>query len=70
MVADAITGNISGEATTLSGNIFAEAMRFRCQQTRFPIHARWTIWRDEISPIMNVQRQLLKINDASLVAVE
>ena len=27
MVADAITGNISREATTSSGNIFAEAMR-------------------------------------------
>ena len=27
MVADAVTGNISCEATTLSGNIFAEAMR-------------------------------------------
>jgi hypothetical protein len=27
MVADAITGNISTEATTEMGNIFAEAMR-------------------------------------------
>jgi hypothetical protein len=33
MVAGAVAGNISAEATTPTGNTFAEAMRGACSQT-------------------------------------
>ena len=64
MVADAITGNISTEATTQTGNIFADATR-RMKET-----IRRSLPRPNLKPRGPPLAELLKASAASLLRLE